>query len=109
MWKPLKAVLRQFGYDNVENSGRKRKSSRMTYASEDDILTAAYRRQQLANARDLVRNYSPAVLGLSARISIVPVSLRFHSRNGIKALDDRNHRASKLVVSTDELRRGWVV
>jgi capsid protein len=81
-------ALHQMGYANVEDSTRKRVQSRVDTRPEDEILHPALKARQIANARDLYRNYPAAVWAVGLTVHAV-CNLRFHSRTGIKSLDDR--------------------
>ncbi len=74
-------------YDNPEGTDV-RKQRRITSQSEDDILSPPKRRQMLANASGLVKNYAPAAWALGTHVHAV-CNLRFHSRTGDEQLDRR--------------------
>jgi capsid protein len=82
-----KQKSKQFGYDSVEDTG-KRKLRRVSHKSEDDELLPYQRRQQLSNSRDLVRNYAAAAWCVNTHVTAV-TNLRFHSRCGDTTLDKR--------------------
>lgn len=75
------------GYDAVEDKGRRRVATGVL-RSEDKELQPAGRRDMLANARDLWRNFAIAAWAIRKHLDYV-ATFSFQSRNNDKALDSR--------------------
>lgn len=78
---------RQFGYDAVEEIGRRR-YRRISRRSEDVELHPSLRRVQLiCNTRDLVRNFPAAAWAVQHHVDAVAGEFTFQSRSGDPGLD----------------------
>jgi lambda family phage portal protein len=87
-----KKKKKKFGYDAVEDTGRRRTRS-VSLRHEDDELSVHNRRKLISNTRDLHRNYGVAAWAKRKHLDYV-TTFNFQSRTGNTELD---HRIEELV------------
>ena len=78
---------RQLGYDYIEQT-RRRRQRPIDCRREDDSLSDPKRRKMISDARDLGRNSPIVRFAVNAHVAAV-CDLQFHSRTGIRELDNR--------------------
>jgi len=82
----LARIARLFGYDAAQTDSRRRRQPAATLRHEDDHQTPAQRKQIVASARDLDRNFEVGAWAIRKHLDFVS-TFTFQARTGSETLD----------------------